>query len=107
MVHGCELALFHDAVLLWEILLRECLFTISTCVGEVGRKYQHTVLSLESPIFLPINSFIHCDVLPSSLDWRPGTTRGILKGLSGVFILGFRKEQVFVLEYVCRQMEGG
>lgn len=54
------------------------------CLGgriEENEVEEHTVLSLESPIFFPIKLFIHCDVLPPSLDWRPGTTRGILYDL--------------------------
>jgi len=45
---------------------------------EEGRR-KLTVWSLDSPIFLPMRSFIHFDVLSSPpLDCRPGTTRGIL-----------------------------
>ena len=47
--------------------------------------FANVISSLESPIFLPMSLFIQSDVLsPPSLDWIPGTTRGMLDAVLGV-----------------------
>ena len=100
VVHGRHLALLDDAVLLGQILLGKRLSVTQSCqhIWQSDRSFVcsfvhssikaeqvcvagRTVWSLESPIFLPMSSFIHCEVLSSPpFDWRPGTTRGMFLG---------------------------
>jgi hypothetical protein len=87
VVHGHHRVTLDDTVLLWQILLCECLvvqishasYFIPCGVQQRLKDQVRTMLSLESPIFLPMSSFIHLLVLssPPLLDCMPGITRGM------------------------------
>ena len=90
VIHGHHLAFLDDTVLLGQVLLCEGLLVWVLAWRSIeDDKEIRTVLSLLSPIFLPINWFIQFDVLssPPLLPMIPGTTRGMLVGCLGGFCL--------------------